>query len=194
MTITTSACPVCEEGVLTPVLFEDSFNHNGGEVSVHGLEGYRCSNCDAEPILPDQIRRNHVRISDAKRDASGLLSGTRIRAIREALGLSQQDAATVFGGGANGFSKYERGQTVQSIPMDRLLRVAGAYPWIVDFLRVQAGLPIAHGSGCYVDVTAVSLNDPLYTSKPVKGSEVISSESRESSVVSITDRIKRKAA
>lgn len=189
-------CPVCEEGLLTAVQFEDTFAHDGRNVRVQGLEGYRCSNCDAAPIFPDQIRRNQRRISDAKRQAYGLLSAAEVLAIRESLELSQQDAAQIFGGGVNAFSKYERGQTVQSVPMDRLLRLVGAHPWLLDFLRIQAGLePAAVAVNGYVDEPqAVSLNDPLYTSRPVRGTLVVSSQKCESTVVSITDRLKRKVA
>lgn len=194
MSIQTQACPVCEEGVLTPIQYEDSFAHEGQSVIVRGLEGNRCSACAAEPIFPEQIRRNQLRISDAKREASGLLKADQIRAIRDALGLSQQDAATVFGGGTNGFSKYERGQTIQSVPMDRLLRATRAFPFMLDFLRMQAGMAPAVASGEYEGVHAVSLNDPLYTSKPVHGRVVLASESEESSVLSLSAWRKRKVA
>lgn len=194
MSIQTQACPLCEEGVLTPIQFEDAFSHEGRTVTVRGLEGNRCAACAAEPIFPEQIRRNQLRISDAKREALGLLKADQIRAIREVLGLSQQDAAVIFGGGTNGFSKYERGQTIQSVPMDRLLRSARTFPFMLEFLRIHAGMPPTVASGEYESVHAVSLNDPLYTSKPVHGLVVVASESEESSVLSFSARRTRKVA
>jgi len=92
------------------------------------LEGYCCDTCGADPIFRDQIKRNHLKIADAKRVADGLLVGEEIRRIRMRLKLTQREAAEVFGGGANAFSKYERGDVVQSVAMDRLLRLIDRAP------------------------------------------------------------------
>jgi HTH-type transcriptional regulator/antitoxin MqsA len=133
-------CPVCGQPALKPAIYSNTFKHNDRDLVVDGLEGYDCSSCKSEPIFPEQIRRNERRIREAKRRADGLLSGNEIREAREQLGLSQQEAATIFGGGTNGFSKYERGETAQSVAMDRLLRLVMADPSKLDELRAMAGI------------------------------------------------------
>jgi HTH-type transcriptional regulator/antitoxin MqsA len=133
-------CPVCGKAALKPATYSDTFKHNDGDLVVDGLEGYDCASCKSEPMFPEQIRRNERRIREAKRRADGLLSGNQIREAREQLGLSQQEAATIFGGGTNGFSKYERGETAQSVAMDRLLRLVMADPSKLDELRAMAGM------------------------------------------------------
>jgi HTH-type transcriptional regulator / antitoxin MqsA len=134
-------CPVCGQAALKAVTFSDTFKHNERDLVVDALEGYECAKCNSEPIFPAQIRRNQVRIKDARRLADGLMSGNEIRQAREGLGLSQQEAATLFGGGTNGFSKYERGEVAQSVAMDRLLRLVKADPSKLDELRAMAGIP-----------------------------------------------------
>ena len=121
-------CPVCERGTLTQHTYSEDFKHNEGTVHVEGLEYCECDSCGADPVLKDQLRRNHKRVVDAKRAADGLLTGAEIRKLRERLGLTQKAASELFGGGANAFSKYERGDVVQSVPMDRLLRIVGHHP------------------------------------------------------------------
>lgn len=170
-------CPVCGEGTLTPETYSEQMEHNGKLLTVSGLERYRCSQCDADPVLRDQIRRNQVRLCDARRLADGFITGEQIRALRERLGLSQPEAAGIFGGGANAFSKYERGEVIQSLPMDRLLRCAEAFPLLVDVLRRVAGLD-AHTIArvpAYIQTTtdAPMLNDPHYTSKPIPGARAV---------------------
>lgn len=128
-------CPLCEWGVLTARTYSDTFQHHGLDLTVDGLEGYLCAACGADPIFEDQIRRNHLRVIDARRRADGLLTGAEIRALREHLGLTQKEASEVFGGGANAFSKYERGEVVQSVPMDRLLRLVDRYPLLLEDLK-----------------------------------------------------------
>jgi HTH-type transcriptional regulator/antitoxin MqsA len=134
-----NSCPVCESDALSPEIYSEEIEHTGTRLQIEGLERMRCAVCDADPVLTPQIRRNQVRIADAKRRSANLLTGRDIKAIRESLGMSQPEAAHIFGGGANAFSKYERGEVIQSVPMDRLLRVAATYPWAVDSLRILAG-------------------------------------------------------
>ncbi len=128
-------CPMCERGTLTPVAYSETFQHHGSELYVSGLEGYECECCGADPIFDDQIRRNHTRILDARRRADGLLTGEEIRALRDRLGLTQKEASELFGGGANAFSKYERGEVAQSAAMDRLLRLVARYPRLMADLK-----------------------------------------------------------
>lgn len=133
-------CPVCEEGHLHEDHFAGDFKHGNQMVHVDDLECYRCDVCGADPVMEDQIRRNHLKVADAKRRMDGLLSGAEIRATREFLHLSQNEAAELFGGGANAFSKYERGDVLQSKPMDRLLRLSARFPFLLNALREECGL------------------------------------------------------
>jgi HTH-type transcriptional regulator/antitoxin MqsA len=101
-----------------------------------------CTQCGAEVILSDQIKRNDCRVRDAWRRADGLLTGAEIVELRKKLGLTQQEAAMIFGGGVNAFSKYELGEVIQSEGMDKLMRLAledrpvDVYAW----LRHRCGL------------------------------------------------------
>ncbi|MBE0510696.1 MAG: type II toxin-antitoxin system MqsA family antitoxin [Gammaproteobacteria bacterium] len=133
-------CPVCEEGHLHEDHFAGDFKHGDKLVHVDDLECYRCNTCGADPVMEDQIRRNHLKVADAKRRMDGLLSGAEIKATRELLHLSQNEAAELFGGGANAFSKYERGDVLQSKPMDRLLRLTARYPVLLNALREECGM------------------------------------------------------
>lgn len=185
-------CPECEEGQLSAGTRTIEITHLGASLRVPDLECYRCALCGTETVKPQQIRRNEIRIADARRSAQGLLSGNHILRMREHLGLSQSEAAELFGGGPNGFSKYERGVTIQSVPMDRLLRVAFAFPWIVEFLRTETSVGVTAGNEeQYIDTSSISLCDPCYTSKPLGGPKItVSTELTEASVISITTRKK----
>lgn len=60
-------CPVCEQGALTLETFADDFKHGAGTVRVSDLECCRCDHCGADPVLADQIARNHQRVASARR-------------------------------------------------------------------------------------------------------------------------------
>ncbi len=133
-------CPVCEEGQLHETTFSDDFKHGNSTIHVEDLECFECESCGADPVFKEQIRRNHLRVADAKRTSDGLLPGEEIKEIRTNLDLSQSEAALLFGGGTNAFSKYERGDVLQSKSMDKLLRLASKFPFNVFELCKLAGI------------------------------------------------------
>lgn len=135
MNLTPEICSECGEGRLHPTTWEDDFRHYDGTIHVSGLQCYVCDACGADPVYPDQIVFNEKRIADAKREATGRLGGREVRKLRKQLGLTQQQAATLFGGGANAFSKYERGDVMQSLSMDRLMKAAAFVPGVLEFLQ-----------------------------------------------------------
>ena len=172
-------CPVCDEGLLTPEIHSDEFLHYGGSIQVDGLSKCVCSECGADPVLNHQIRSNKLLISDVKRVHDGLLIGGAIRDIRKGLGLSQAEAGQLFGGGANAFSKYERGDVIQSKPMDQLLRAAMLRPDLIEFFREKEGLLSRQSSLKFV------AKNPIATSK--KYTPVRVGSKRESVPVFSTD-------
>lgn len=133
-------CPDCETGHLHPEIYSDEIEYRDHTLCVEGLLCLRCDHCGAELFRPEQIRANDRRFAEAKRRADGLLLADEIRGIRASLGLTQQEAAAIFGGGANAFSKYERGEVIQSVAMDRLLRLVARYPILLVELAISAGI------------------------------------------------------
>jgi HTH-type transcriptional regulator / antitoxin MqsA len=131
-------CLVCDSP-LRGVTYVDRFSHNGREIEVSNMEKYECAGCGAGPMFADQIKRNQLKVADAKRSAEGLLTSEEIRGVRNRLGLTQFAAANIFRGGENAFSKYERGEVLQSFQMDRLLRLALDVPEVLHRLAIYSG-------------------------------------------------------
>ncbi len=119
----TTQCPICNTGQLQLLKATESIQYKGCLLSVD-LEYALCPNCNEEMILTEQIKRNDCRTRDAWRKFDGLLTSNEIITLRNKLGITQQQAAQMFGGGANAFSKYERGEITQSEAMDKLMRLA----------------------------------------------------------------------
>lgn len=102
----------------------------------------QCADCSHEFVPAEQIKINDKAVLAAKRTADGLLTPEEIYSIRQILGLTQAQAAEVFGGGRNAFSKYERGEVAQSEPMDKLLRLVSRTPSLLQVLiGAEARLP-----------------------------------------------------
>jgi HTH-type transcriptional regulator/antitoxin MqsA len=169
-------CEECGVGRLQPATWESDFKHGDGSVHVAGLECYRCDQCGADPVFTDQIRRNQLKITDARRRADGLLVGGEIRSVRDHLGLTQERAAMLFGGGANAFSEYERGDVRQSVAMDRLLKAAAFLPGVFGFLEFEAGLrDVDNGRldvSAYQDAATCNMADKNFNSRTVRGNVI----------------------
>jgi len=132
----------CGSSNLDEHIESDDFIRNGQSFSVDVAHSV-CRQCGYEVIFAEQIKRNDCVLRDAWRKIDGLLMANEIVALRNKLGLTQQDAAKVFGGGVNAFSKYERSEVIQSVAMDKLMRSALDVPDMFLWLKKQAGLPIS---------------------------------------------------
>lgn len=129
-----SLCKVCGSNDISVFSEEDRFNYKGAEL-LFTMEYSICNGCEREFISKEQIKQNDHRIREAKKAFDGLLTSSEIRAIRKKLGLTQEQASTVFGGGKNAFSKYEIGTVSQSVAMDKLIRLASEQPEAFEYLK-----------------------------------------------------------
>jgi HTH-type transcriptional regulator/antitoxin MqsA len=87
----------------------------------------------------DNVIRAAARREARAKAKHAVLSPLVIRAIREVCGLSQRDAARVFGGGPKAFEKYESGEVSPSSSMTRLLLLAARRP---ELFREGTGFPM----------------------------------------------------
>lgn len=104
-----------------------------GESFTYGQPGWWASiddptDNDGQLTDEDNIVRAAARREARARAKHAVLTPLVVRAIREACGLSQQEAARVFGGGPKAFEKYETGQVAPSAAMTRLLLLAARRP------------------------------------------------------------------
>ena len=58
-----------------------------------------------------------------------------IAKVRKKLDLDQRQAAEIFGGGINAFSRYENGKTKPSLALVKLLKVLERHPDLLSEVR-----------------------------------------------------------
>jgi len=140
-------CPICGEGELVEREHDRKSEVEGYEFVIRGLLHSVCASCNERVTTPAQSRHNKRVISEAnmnavaERDRLQRFKPADVLRIRKKLGLTQAQAARVFGGGANAFSKYENAQVEPSDGMERLLRLADSVPAAAAWLLQRAGLP-----------------------------------------------------
>lgn len=127
-------CPICGEGSLHAKVGENSAEYKG-QITILALHYSVCDECGSEQADAGQLRSNKRAMIAFKKSVDGLLSGAEVRSIREGLGISQSEAARIFGGGPVAFSKYETDDVAQSEAMDKLLRLVCEVPQALGYLR-----------------------------------------------------------
>lgn len=60
-----------------------------------------------------------------------------IEAVRKKLSLDQREAAEIFGGGVNAFSRYETGKTKPPLALVKLLKVLDRHPELLAEVRAS---------------------------------------------------------
>jgi HTH-type transcriptional regulator / antitoxin MqsA len=115
-----------------------------GETMTYGQPGWWASLDDPADTEGQLIDEDNVIRAAARREARAkakhaVLSPLVVRAIREQCGLSQRDAARVFGGGIKAFATYESGEVAPSSSMTRLLLLAARRP---DLFAKGTGVPL----------------------------------------------------
>lgn len=142
-------CAKCGSVHFVEKLISDTVDFRGLTLDVEGLRFNSCSTCGHRTASNEQavaneqtIRRAYAEERDMLRTRDGLLSSDEISAIRKKFTLTQRDAAILFGGGPNAFNKYESGEVLQSVAMDRLLRLseAGGVPAVSYLAKIAQRL------------------------------------------------------
>ncbi len=121
-------CPACSKGDLAKKLKPQMFTYKGSSIMLE-QPGLWCNQCDDGILSNQDIEVTEKSFEEFKAKVDGLLSPDEIRRIRRnILGLTQQQAAEVFGGGKNAFSRYENGEIKPSLPLSNLLKMFERHP------------------------------------------------------------------
>lgn len=82
-------CEECGVGQLRASEWQSDFKHGEGSIHVTGLECYVCDHCGADPVFTEQIRRNELKIADAKRKADGLSRDAEVHSFHDPAGRTK---------------------------------------------------------------------------------------------------------
>jgi HTH-type transcriptional regulator/antitoxin MqsA len=128
-------CPNCDDrNGLTR--FEDetfTIEHVDTATTVNGLSGWRCEGCGEVEFDADSARR-YAEASDTSVLRDRERQSKEIRRIRRKLGLCQNAAARLTGGGHNAFSRYKRGEATPLPAVVNLFRRLDKHPELLKDL------------------------------------------------------------
>lgn len=124
----TPQCPGC--GFQTMQRREDhieTIHYGSNSVTVEGLSGWFCPEC-GEAILDEESSRRYGQAGDELIRQQREAIRRETKRIRMKLGLTQKQAADIFGGGVNAFSRYERGDVEPGPSTVKLLHLLDKHP------------------------------------------------------------------
>lgn len=129
------AAPVCHEcgGVMTRDVRPMTI-HYKGLTATFDMPGWYCA-CGEGVVDGRDMDVSDRHLNLMKAQIENLTPPSEVRRIRKKLGLSQQTAGTLLGGGPNAFHKYESGEVLPSKAISNLLRVLEAMPEGLKVLR-----------------------------------------------------------
>lgn len=104
----------------------ETFNIDDAE-PLHGLSGQRCASC-GEVYFDAESQARYVDASDALVLARRESDKKMLARVRKKLGLTQQQAAQLTGGGHNAFGRYERGEVRPMPAVINLFKLLGKHP------------------------------------------------------------------
>lgn len=113
------------------------YTYRGRHTVVSNVKGWHCQHCGEVEFDEGEGVRFADAIKQFARECDEREAAELVR-IRKKLRLTQQEAALLTGGGANAFSRYERGKAKPLQSVTNLFRLLDKHPHLLDEIRFGA--------------------------------------------------------
>ncbi|MBI4533983.1 MAG: type II toxin-antitoxin system MqsA family antitoxin [Candidatus Melainabacteria bacterium] len=131
-------CPICAEAELVHDTRDVPYTYKGESTNLPAVTGDFCPAC-GEIVLDknESVRTGALMLEFNKQVNASIVDPAFITRVRKKLKLDQREAAEIFGGGINAFSRYENGKTKPPLSLVKLLIVLDRHPDLLGELRTQ---------------------------------------------------------
>ncbi len=129
-------CPSCGAAKLIRDTRDITHTYKGEITTIADVTGDYCPACSEVILEREQGDRYSELVGQFQREVnSAYVDPSVIAKVRKKLNLDQRQAAEIFGGGANAFSRYETGKTKPPMALVKLLKVLDKHPELLDEVR-----------------------------------------------------------
>ena len=105
-------CPACGGAELIHDTRDLPYTYKGETITIPAVTGDFCPACgEAILELGESRRTSDLMLQFNKEVNASYVDPSYIASVRKKLDLDQREAAEIFGGGINAFSRYEAGKT-----------------------------------------------------------------------------------
>ena len=129
-------CPVCGAADLVHDTRDLPYTYKGETTVLPQISGDFCPACGEGVVDSIDSHRISALMGDFNKQVNAsIVDPAFIVAVRKKLDLDQREAAEIFGGGVNAFSRYETGKTRPPLALVKLLRVLDRHPELLPEVR-----------------------------------------------------------
>jgi HTH-type transcriptional regulator / antitoxin MqsA len=129
-------CPICEMAELVHDTRDMPYSYKGETTALPGVTGDYCSACDEAIFDQAESRRISALMREfSKQVNAAIVDPGFIANVRKKLLLDQREAAEIFGGGVNAFSRYENGKAKPPLALVKLLKLLDRHPDLLNEVR-----------------------------------------------------------
>lgn len=129
-------CPACFAAELVQDSRDLPYSYKGEHTEISAVNGRFCPAC-GESVLDqgESSRISAAMLAFNKQVNANVIDPEFITNVRKKLSLDQKEAADIFGGGVNAFSRYENGKTRPPVALMKLLKVLDNHPELLAEIR-----------------------------------------------------------
>ncbi len=129
-------CPVCGAAELMQDTRDLPYTYKSEATIIPAVTGEFCPACDEVLLNREQGDRYSELVGTFQRQVNAAFVDPHyITRVRRKLDLDQRQAAELFGGGVNAFSRYENGKTKPPLALVKLFKLLDRHPDLLDELR-----------------------------------------------------------
>ncbi|MDP2786301.1 MAG: type II toxin-antitoxin system MqsA family antitoxin [Sulfurimicrobium sp.] len=129
-------CPSCGAANLVHDIRDIPYSYKGETAVLPQVTGDFCPACDESILDAAESRRTmDLMLEFNKQVNASIVDPGFIASVRKKLALDQREAAEIFGGGVNAFSRYENGKTRPPLALVKLLKVLDRHPDLLNEVR-----------------------------------------------------------
>ncbi len=129
-------CPSCGASKMVRATRDVAYVYKGESTRIPAVTGDFCSACGEILLDQEQGDRYSEWIGQFQRQVNAAyVDPSYIAKVRRKLDLDQREAAELFGGGVNAFSRYENGKTKPPLALVKLLKLLDRHPELLGEIR-----------------------------------------------------------
>ncbi|MGJ5814706.1 type II toxin-antitoxin system MqsA family antitoxin [Paludibaculum fermentans] len=131
-------CPICGEGKLVRDTRDLPYTYKGETMAIRAVRGQFCPVCGEGVLGSDESKRVSAAMLEFNKQVNAsIVDPEFIARVRKKLALDQRQAAELFGGGANAFSRYENGKTKPPLALVKLFIVLDRHPHLLKEVQTE---------------------------------------------------------
>lgn len=129
-------CPCCGAAELIHDTRDMSYTYKGEHTTIPAVTGDFCPACSEVVLTREDGDRYSEMVGLFQRQVNAAyVDPDYIAKVRKKLDLDQRQAAELFGGGVNAFSRYENGKTKPPLALVKLLKLLDRHPDLLAEVR-----------------------------------------------------------